>query len=125
MIPGIVEHYYQFRANAVCSNQHMLKLYLLDVPRNGKITTDDDKIRTAINTDATPHHHRTLSESVAFLDNIWDVLLTTESPYTFMSITHCQGKSGLICEQHRSPLEKLPVDVATGKQKASWAMLMH
>ena len=41
-----------------------------DVPRSGKICT-------AVNTDATQHHHKTLSESVAFLDNIWHVLLTT------------------------------------------------
>jgi hypothetical protein len=82
---------------------------------------DDHKI----NTDTTLHHHRILSESVAFLDNIWHVLLTTEFPYTLTSIMLCQGKSELICEQHRSPLAELPVDVAMGKQKASHAMLLH
>jgi hypothetical protein len=65
---------------------------------------DNDKIHTAINTDATPHHHRTLSKLVAFLDNIWHVLLTRASPYMLTSITLCQEKSGLVCEQHRSPL---------------------
>jgi hypothetical protein len=65
----------------------------IDVPRSSKITTDD-KFRTAINTDATPHHHRTLSESVAFLDNIWHVLFTTASPCTLTSFTLCQEKSG-------------------------------
>jgi hypothetical protein len=84
MSPGIVMHDYEFRANNVCSNQHMLYQYLLGVLHSGKITTDDYKIRTAINTDATPHHHRTLPESVAFLDNIWHVLLTMASPHTLM-----------------------------------------
>jgi hypothetical protein len=85
---------------------------------------DDDKIRTVIDTDTTPHHHRTLSESVASLD-IWDVLLPTASPYTLTSIMLCQVKSGLVYEQHSSPLAKLPVEVATGKQKASCTMLVH
>jgi hypothetical protein len=89
--------------------------------RSGKITTD--KTRTAMNTEAIPHHHRTLSESVIFLDYIWHVLLTTASPYTLTSISLCQGKSGLVCEQYRFPLAKLPVDVAMGKEKASCAML--
>jgi hypothetical protein len=83
------------------------------------------KIHTAINTDATPHHDGTLSESVTFLDNIWHVLLTMAFPYMLTSIMLCQGKSGIICEQHRSPLAKLSVDVATGKQKASCVMLLH
>ena len=48
-----------------------------------------------------------------------------ESPYTLTSITVCQGKSGLVCEQHRSLLVKLPVDVTTGKQKASCVMLLR
>jgi len=61
----------------------------IDVPCSGKITMDDDKIRMAINTDATPHHHRTLSVSFAFLVNIWHVLLTTVSPYMLTSITLC------------------------------------
>ena len=78
-----------------------------------------------INTDATSHHHRTLSESVAFLNNIWHVLFTMVSPYTLTSITLCMGKSGLVCEQHRSQLTKLPVELATGRQKVSCARLQR
>ena len=70
MSPGIVVHEYEFRANTVISNHYMVYQYMPDVPRSGKITRDDGKIRTAINTEATLHHHRTLSESVTFLDNI-------------------------------------------------------
>ena len=70
---------------------------LLDVPHSGKITTDDDKIHMAIITNTTPHHNRTLAESVAFLDNIWHILLTMASPYTLTSIALYQGKSGLFC----------------------------
>ena len=110
--------------------QHRMQQPTFDVvvsarcTRSGKITTVDNKICTTINTDATPCHHRNLSESVAFLDNIWHVLLTMVSSYMLTSIMLCQGKSRLICEQHRSPLAKLLVNVAMGKQKASCVMLL-
>jgi hypothetical protein len=54
----------------------------------------------AINTDAN-------------LDNMWHILLTMASPYMLTFIMLCQEKSGLVCEQHRSSLANLPVDVAT------------
>ena len=125
MSPGIVVHEYEFRAHTICSNQCMLQQYLLYVPHSSKITMDDDKICMAINTDVTPHHHRTLSESVTFLDNIWYVLLTTASPNTLSFFMLCQGKSGVDCEQQRFPLAKLPVDLAMSKQKASYTMLLR
>jgi hypothetical protein len=71
---------------------------------------------------------RTTKRSVrpsTLISPVWHVPYTTASPYTFISITLRQKKSGLVCEQHRSPLAKLPVDVATCKQKANCAKLLR
>ena len=86
MSPGIVVHEYKFRANIVCSICSMYPT-AVRLPR-----TTTRSVRPS-NTGATPPYHRTLSESVAFLDNIWHALLTT-----LTSIMLCQGKSGLVCE---------------------------